>query len=155
MTYKIYKGGILVAQTGALLLKGVRSAAMVGTGGAGLALAGSAILGPVAWTFVGLVFVAETGINYRRFKRGEISKDEFKNRVKQGAVGTIGGLACASAGAALGFVIGSALFPVVGSIVGVLLGGVIGGVAGKKMSVRLLTRIEKKLEKIRKMKKDL
>ena len=31
---------------------------MVGTGGAGLALAGSAILGPVAWTFVGLVYVA-------------------------------------------------------------------------------------------------
>ena len=128
---------------------------MVGTAGGGLAIAGSAILGPVAWTFVGLVYVAETGINYRRMKRGEISKDEFKKRVKQGAVGTVGGLAAASAGAALGFVIGSALFPVVGSIVGVLLGGVIGGVTGKKISVKLLTKIEKKLEKIRKAKQVL
>lgn len=121
----------------------------------GLALAGSAVLGPVAWTFVGLVYVAETGINYRRMKRGEITKEEFKKRVKQGAVGTVGGLACASAGAALGFVIGSALFPVVGSIVGVLLGGVLGGIAGKKLSVRLLTKIEKKLQTIRKAKQDL
>jgi len=82
LRYKIFKGGIFAAQTGALLLKGVRSAAMVGTAGGGLAIAGSAILGPVAWTFVGLVYVAETGINYRRMKRGEISKDEFKKRVK-------------------------------------------------------------------------
>ena len=120
-----------------------------------MALAGSAVLGPVAWTFVGLVYVAETGINYRRMKRGEITKEEFKKRVKQGAVGTVGGLACASAGAALGFVIGSALFPVVGSIVGVLLGGVLGGVAGKKLSLRLLTKIEKKLQTIRKAKQDM
>ena len=128
---------------------------MVGSGGAGIAIAGSAIIGPVAWTFVGLVYVAETGINYRRMKRGEITKEEFKKRVKQGAVGTVGGLACASAGAALGFVIGSALFPVVGSVVGVLLGGVLGGIAGKKLSVRLLTKIEKKLQNIKKKKKEL
>lgn len=55
---------------------------MVGSGGMGIAMAGSAIIGPVAWTFVGLVYVAETGINYRRMKRGEITKEEFENRVK-------------------------------------------------------------------------
>jgi len=63
-------------------LKGARAAAMVSTGGAGLAIAGSAIIGPVAWTFVGVVYIAETSINYRRMKRGEISKDEFKKRVR-------------------------------------------------------------------------
>lgn len=63
-------------------MKGVKSVALVGSGGAGVALAGSAILGPVAWTFVGVVYVAETGINYRRMKRGEITKEEFKKRVR-------------------------------------------------------------------------
>lgn len=64
------------------MLKGARSAALVGSGGAGVALAGSAIIGPIAWTFVGVVYLAETGINYRRYKRGDITKEEFKTRVK-------------------------------------------------------------------------
>lgn len=136
-------------------MKGARAAAVVGTGGAGLAIAGSAIIGPVAWTFVGVVYIAETSINYRRMKRGEITKDEFKKRVRQGAVGTVGGLACASAGAALGFLIGSACFPVIGSVVGVLIGGVAGGLAGKSLSVRMLAKIEKKLEKLKKIKQGI
>ena len=55
---------------------------MVGSSGAGVALAGSAIIGTLAWTFVGVIYIAETGINYRRYKRGDITKDEFKKRVK-------------------------------------------------------------------------
>jgi phage tail tape-measure protein len=66
-------------------------------------------------------------------------------------VGTVGGLACASAGALLGFVVGSSLFPVVGSIVGVLLGGVVGGLAGKRLSVKVLARIEDKIQKIKEL----
>ncbi len=83
ISYKIYRGGILVVQTSALLLKGARSAAVV-TSGAGnaIAIAGGAIIGPLAWSFVGLVYIAETGINYRRYKRGDISKSEFKTRMK-------------------------------------------------------------------------
>lgn len=133
-------------------MKGAKSAAVV-TSGAGnaIAIAGGAIIGPLAWSFVGLVYIAETGINYRRYKRGDITKDEFKTRMKTGAVGTVGGLACASAGALLGFVVGSALFPVVGSIVGVLLGGVVGGLAGKRLSVRMLMKIEAKIAKIREL----
>ena len=128
---------------------------MVGSGGAGVALAGSAIIGPLAWTFVGVIYIAETGINYRRYKRGDITKDEFKKRVKQGAVGTVGGLACASAGAAIGFLIGSALFPVVGSVAGVLIGGVVGGLAGKRLSIKMLNKIEEKIEKIKQIHKAL
>lgn len=120
-----------------------------------MALAGSAIIGPLAWTFVGVVYLAETGINYRRYKRGAISKEEFKSRLKQGAVGTVGGLACASAGAALGFVIGSACFPVVGSIVGVLVGGVAGGVTGKRLSLKMLSKIEAKMAKIKELNENL
>jgi hypothetical protein len=56
LSYKIFRG--------ALLIKGGRSAALVGSGNA-LALAGGAIIGPIAWSFVGIVFIAETGINYR------------------------------------------------------------------------------------------
>jgi hypothetical protein len=152
ITYKIYRGGILVVQTSALLIKGARSAALVTSGAGGaMAIAGGAIMGPIAWSFVGIIYIAETGINYRRYKRGDISKDEFKTRMKQGAVGTVGGLACASAGALLGFVIGSTLFPVVGSIVGVLLGGVVGGLAGKRLSIRMLMKIEAKIAKIREL----
>lgn len=135
-------------------MKGTKSAALVGTGG-GVALAGSAIIGPLAWTFVGVIYLAETGINYRRYKRGDITKQEFKTRVKQGAVGTVGGIACASAGAALGFVIGSACFPVVGSIVGVLVGGVAGGLAGKRLSIKMLNKIEAKMAAIKELNENL
>lgn len=126
----------------------------MGSGNA-MALAGGAIIGPIAWTYVGLVFVAETGINYRRYKRGDITKAEFKDRLKQNAVGTVGGLACASAGALLGFLAGSAVFPVVGSIVGVFLGGVVGGIAGKRLSIKVLNKIETKIENIKKLQKSL
>jgi len=127
---------------------------LLGTGHA-LGMAGGAIIGPIAWSFVGIVYLAETGINYRRYKRGDISKSEFKSRMKTGAVGTVGGLACASAGALLGFVIGSALFPVVGSVVGVLLGGVVGGMTGKRLSIKVLNKIEDKIEKIKELQKAL
>lgn len=126
------------------MLKGARSAALVGTHEA-IALAGGAIMGPIAWSFVGIVYLAETGINYRRYRRGDISKDEFKKRMKQGAVGTVGGLACGSAGALLGFLIGSAIFPVVGSIAGILAGGVVGGLAGKRLSIKIFTKIEERM----------
>lgn len=135
-------------------MKGSRSAALMGTGHAA-ALAGGAIIGPIAWTYVGLVFIAETGINYRRYKRGDISKSEFKERLKQNAVGTVGGLACASAGALLGFLAGSAVFPVVGSIVGVFLGGVIGGLTGKRLSIKILNKIETKIANIKQLQKSL
>jgi len=157
LTYKIYKGGLLAIQAGALIFKGVRAAGLVLTssGATGISIAGGAIIGPVAWSFVGIVYIAETSINYRRYKKGDISKTEFIARAKTGAVGTIGGLAGASAGAALGFLAGSAIFPVVGSIVGVLIGGVAGGLVGRKLSVKLFVSIENKIAKARKLRKAL
>jgi len=140
-----------------LIFKGVRAAGLAfASGGAtSISIAGGAIIGPVAWSFVGIVYIAETSINYRRYKKGHISKTEFIARAKTGAVGTIGGLAGASAGALVGFLAGSAIFPVVGSIVGVLIGGVAGGLAGKKLSVKLFVSIERKIEKAKKLRKAL
>ena len=157
LTFKIYKGGLMVIQAGALIFKGVRAAGIImsASGAQGIAIAGGAIMGPIAWSFVGIVYIAETSINYRRYKKGDISKTEFIARAKTGAVGTIGGLAGASAGAALGFLAGSACFPVVGSIVGVLAGGIIGGLCGRKLSVKLFVSIENKIEKAKKLKKAL
>ena len=132
-------------RVGAIMVKGMRSAAMLGSGNA-LALAGGAIIGPIAWSFVGVVFIAEAGINYRRMKRGYISKKEFKLRMKQNAVGTVGGLACASAGGALGFIIGSSIAPGVGSVIGVFVGCIAGGISGKRISEKILARIENKIQ---------
>ena len=68
ITWKIYKGALIAIRFGALTLKGVRTIPLVASGGAGVAFAGSAIIGPLAWTFVGVVYIAETGINYRRYR---------------------------------------------------------------------------------------
>lgn len=157
LTYKIYKGGLMVIQAGALIFKGVRAAGIIwsASGTAPIAIAGGAIIGPIAWSFVGIVYIAETSINYRRYKKGDISKTEFIARAKTGAVGTIGALAGASGGAALGFLAGSACFPVVGSIVGILIGGVVGGLVGRRMSIKLFVSIENKIDKAKKLKKTL
>ena len=135
-------------RVGAIMVKGARSAALMGTGNA-MSIAGGAIIGPIAWTFVGVVFIAEAGINYRRMKKGFISREEFKLRMKQNAVGTVGGLACASAGGAIGFLIGSAIAPGVGSAIGVFVGCIAGGISGKRLSEKILARIEHKIEQIR------
>jgi phage tail tape-measure protein len=84
-------------------------------------------------------------------KKGLITKGEFKKRMRQGAVGTLGGLACASAGATIGFMAGSAAFPVVGSIVGVLIGGLAGGMIGKKLSLASLNAVENRIKRAREL----
>jgi outer membrane lipoprotein SlyB len=139
-------------RVGAIMVKGARSAALVGSGNA-MAIAGGAIIGPIAWTFVGVVFIAEAGINYRRMKKGFITRQEFKTRMKQNAVGTVGGLASASAGGALGFLIGSAIVPGVGSAIGCFVGCIAGGITGKRLSEKILHRIEHKIEQIKVLQK--
>ena len=62
--------------------------------------------GPLKVVMGGLVYAAVTGIDYRMYKRGEITKDEFKSRAKVGAVGTVGGVLGSSAGMIGGFALG-------------------------------------------------
>lgn len=113
-----------------------------------VAVAGGTVFSSSAWAFAGLVYLAETGCNYRKMKEGKISKAEFKRSTEEGAVGVVGGLAGASGGAATGFIIGSAVCPGIGSIIGTITGAVIGGLEGKKYSIELLEKIEQRVEKV-------
>lgn len=83
---------------------------------------------------VGLIYTAQTGLNYRRYKKGLINKSELWKRIKMNSVTTIASIAGGSGGAAAGFAIGSAIMPGAGSIIGAVLGGVAGGFAGEKIS---------------------
>jgi len=39
--------------------------------------AGANLVSPIAWSVAGLIYIAETAINYRKLKKGEITKEEF------------------------------------------------------------------------------
>lgn len=60
-----------------LTKKGIVSAKNFANPTVGLFQACSLVPSPLALTFVGLVYIAETGWNYRQFKMGKIDKKEF------------------------------------------------------------------------------
>ena len=95
----------------------------------------------------GLVFAAQSGVEYRRLRKGRITKREFKKRMKRGVYVSSGNLVGGSAGMVVGFVVGQVLIPlpVVGGIIGTVVGGTIGGIAGMKVSVKVYERLEKRL----------
>jgi len=155
---KIFKGGILATEAVHVYLhstelihelghamhvahSGARGVAMVAVGG---------LIAPLALVFSGLIFVAETGVHYRRYKKGKISKEEFTHLVAHGAVGTVGSLVGVTAGTALGFAAGSAIFPVVGSLIGAGIGAVGGFFAGKYLSLKILQLTECGLKRLMK-----
>ena len=110
------------------------TAVAAGSSMTGAAVAGSANLlpGPAKFVLGGMIATARTGIDYRSYCKGKITKDEFQRRTKYTWIGTAGSIAGSSAGMIGGFVIGQALIPlpVVGGVIGVLVGGFAGGVAG-------------------------
>lgn len=85
-------------------------------------------------------------MNYRRYKKGDITKKEFWRRIKLNSVTTVSSLAAGSGGAAAGFAIGTAMFPGIGSIVGAVVGGIAGGFAGEKLSAKAYKSIEDKIK---------
>ena len=93
------------------------------------------------------MFSAQNGLNYRRYKKGVITKDEFKNRTKKGAVAQVGGITGSASGMFAGFFAGQVLIPipVVGALVGCLVGGFAGGMVGAKTSVRVYEKIEARI----------
>lgn len=62
--------------------------------------------GPMRFFMVGMIFSAQTGLNYRKFKKGEINRDEFKTRLRRGAFTTTGNLAGSTSGMVGGFFFG-------------------------------------------------
>ncbi len=104
------------------------------------------LLDKSTWIMVGIFYTAQTGINYRRYKKGVIDKKEFWRRLKLNSVTTVGSLAGGSGGAAAGFALGSLIFPGVGSIIGAVVGGVAGGIAGEKISAKAYKSIEERIQ---------
>ena len=119
----------------------------------GAAAVGSAQLlpGPAKFVLGGIIATAKTGIDYRSYCKGKISKDEFKRRTKYTWVGTAGSIAGSSAGMIGGFLIGQAIIPmpIVGGVIGVLAGGFAVGLAGQKFSTKRYARFEERMEKKR------
>jgi outer membrane lipoprotein SlyB len=102
---------------------------------------------------MGFIYTAQTGLNYRRYKKGEIDKKEFWHRMKLNSVTTVGSLAVGSGGAAAGFALGTAIFPGIGSIVGAVVGGIAGGFAGEKWSAKAYKSIEQRIKESKLKKK--
>ena len=98
--------------------------------------AGHNLVSPFCWGAVGLIFIAETLVSYRKFKRGEIDEKEFKRRTFYSAVGKVSGVLGTSLGAAGGFVLGTMIAPGVGSIAGTIIGGVSGGMILAHLTIR-------------------
>jgi dolichol kinase len=108
-----------------------------------LTASGMLTITPIACA--GLVYAAQLGINFRRYRKGMITKKQFKRSAKLGAARTGGRVLFASVGAAVGFV-GFIANPVVG-IAGVTLGGVVGGICGAKISTKVYVKVETIVEK--------
>ena len=62
--------------------------------------------GPIGLIVSSVVFSAQTGLDFRKYKKGEISKDEFKKRTKRGAFATTGSLVGTTGGMVGGFFAG-------------------------------------------------
>lgn len=103
--------------------------------------------GPVGLIVSGVLFSAQTGIEYRKYKRGEMTKDEFKKSTKKGAIMTSGSLVGSTGGMVGGFFAGQLLIPipVVGGIIGAFAGGFAGGMTGAKVSLKWYEKMEARM----------
>ena len=142
MTESFYKVGYVGYYTAT---KGEQAAATVSLGiSAGTTSTFSTnLLSTSTWIVSAFVYTAQTGLNYRKYKKGKIDKKEFWRRAKLGSFTTIGSIAGGAGGLAAGFAIGTALFPGVGTIIGAVAGGIAGGLIGEKITAKAYNKIEK------------
>jgi len=110
------------------------------------------MLSSTTWIFTAFVYTAHTGLDYRRYKKGTINKEELIKRMKTNSVATLGGVTGGIGGSAAGFAIGTVLFPGVGSVVGTIIGGMGGGMLGSHFSTKAYQSIEDRMEEARKKK---
>jgi hypothetical protein len=133
----------------------VSSSAMIsnysamGVGNGSLGLFNASLTSGTSWLFAGIVYTAETGVNYKKLKRGQISKDEFWKRTKVRAAGTFGGIAGGTGGTVAGFTMGTMIFPGVGSVVGAVMGGFAGGVAGDLFVAKFYGTMDERLKTVK------
>jgi len=81
-----------------------------------------------------VVYTAETGLNYRKYRQGKIDKKTFWRKTRVHTASTLGGVAGGIGGAAAGFALGTLIFPGVGSLIGSLAGGIAGGMGASAIS---------------------
>ena len=66
----------------------------------------AAIPGFIGIIIQGVIYAAQTGVNYRKYRKGKITKEEFKRRAKMGAFGTTCKVIGSTGGLTCGFLIG-------------------------------------------------
>ena len=138
-----------------LTLKGTTAVAAVSTaaeaGAGAMTSLGSgmsaATPGPLRFFIVGIAFSAQTGVDYRRLKRGDITRKEFKSRMKRGAYSSTGNIVGGASGMVGGFVLGQMLIPlpVLGGVIGTVVGGIFGTITGVKVAVKMYEKQELKM----------
>ena len=135
------KSTSIAVATATASASGASTATVLSAGGA------VAAPGPIGLLVSGVFFSAQTGLDYRRFKKGVITKQEFKRRTKRGAFATGGSMVGTTGGMVGGFFAGQLLIPirVVGGIIGTVVGGFAGGFTGAKVSTALYDKIEAKM----------
>jgi hypothetical protein len=85
------------------------------------------------WVTLCFVYIADAGLNYRKYREGKISASEFWTSTSLLSLATLGGLVGGVGGTALGCALGTMLLPGIGTVVGSVVGGVAGGLAGDKL----------------------
>lgn len=109
----------------------------------------SGITSSANWVFAGIVMTAKTGLDYRKYKKGDMTKTQFLKNVKKYAIVGTGLVVGSISGMAAGFAIGSVVFPGVGSIVGAVAGAFGGTYAGEKLSIKAYGSIENQIEEMK------
>ena len=85
------------------------------------------------WVVIAFAYMADSGLNYRRYRMGKISPQNFWSQTSLLSLTTLEGLAGGAGGVALGFALGTLLLPGLGGIIGTMIGGVAGGLAGDRL----------------------
>jgi len=85
------------------------------------------------WIVIAFVYMADSGLNYRRYKEGKISAQKFWTQTSLLSLNTIEGLTGGAGGLALGFTIGSIIMPGIGSLLGSLVGALAGEYVGDRI----------------------
>jgi len=96
-----------------------------------------------------LCYIAECGLNYRRFTQGKISPAEFYTTTALLSLTTLQGLLGGAGGTAVGFALGTMLLPGIGGIVGSVVGGLAGGFVGDKLMLSSYQSLEDRIHNMR------
>ena len=128
--------------------EGVTAAATAGVVGSGFT---ALVPGPLQIVATAMAYSAMVGIAHSRYKKGIISKKQYKKVATKGAAGAAGSLAGMIAGSFVGFAAGQVIIPipVVGGIIGTVVGTVAGTIAGGKLAMGFYDKIETNIKKKR------